>query len=281
MSQTLYISVVSHNQQNLIKQNFRSFAKELGQFKIKLTIVDNTGSKDLQNFCKKEKIFYFHDGKKRGFGANHNKIFSLFSPKDDDIFLVCNPDIIIDSTQLQGMLEIFVKEKHEIYAPAIYFDKAKTIRDNPDKNFPGLLNFVISVTTGKRLHYGTRLNTKSTNWISGAFMLFRASVFKELKGFDEDYFMYCEDLDICYRAKKLGKTIYNDNRFYVIHNAQMQSRRLLSKNMLWHSISAIKFLTKNQHYKLLNNTIKLRKSKHKNHNRVYQTPRKDTENIYP
>ena len=276
MSKTLYISVVSHNQQDLIKQNFSSFVKQIDQFKIELAILDNTGSKELKEFCKKEQLFYFHDGKQRGFGSNHNRLFSLLSPKDEDIFLVCNPDIIVEPIQLQGMLNIFENENHEIYAPTIYFDTDKTIKDNPDKNFPGLLNFAISVATGKRLHYGTRINTKSPNWISGAFMLFRAKTFRELNGFDEDYFMYCEDLDICYRAKKNHKVIFNDNRFYVIHNAQMQSRRLLSKNMLWHSISAIKFLTKNQHYKLLNHTTKLRKSQNQH---IQKILRRDIENI--
>ncbi len=276
MSKTLYISVVSHNQQDLIKQNFSSFVKQIDQFKIKLAILDNTGSKELKEFCKKEQIVYFYDGKQRGFGANHNRVFSLLSPKDEDLFLVCNPDIIVEPMQLRGMLNIFENENHEIYTPTIYLDKNKTIKDNPDKNFPGLLNFAISVATGKRLHYGTRINTKNPSWISGAFMLFRAKIFRELNGFDEDYFMYCEDLDICYRAKKNHKVIFNDNRFYVIHNAQMQSRRLLSKNMLWHSISAIKFLTKNQHYKLLNHTIKLRKSQNQH---IHKIPRRDIENI--
>jgi len=45
--------------------------------------------------------------------------------------------------------------------------------------------------------------------VSGGFVAIRGEVFKQLNGYDADYFMYVEDMDLCFRAKELGfKTIY-------------------------------------------------------------------------
>jgi N-acetylglucosaminyl-diphospho-decaprenol L-rhamnosyltransferase len=42
------------------------------------------------------------------------------------------------------------------------------------------------------------------DWVTGAAMLMRKECFDRLKGFDESYFMYFEDVDLCYRARRLG-----------------------------------------------------------------------------
>ncbi len=46
--------------------------------------------------------------------------------------------------------------------------------------------------------------TREVDWIFGAFLLFRCHVLEEVGGFDEDYFMYSEDMDLCYRVQQQG-----------------------------------------------------------------------------
>ncbi len=53
--------------------------------------------------------------------------------------------------------------------------------------------------------------------ISGAFFLVKREVFDQVGGFDEDYFMYAEDLDLCYRISKAGYRIYFYPRFKALH----------------------------------------------------------------
>ena len=54
------------------------------------------------------------------------------------------------------------------------------------------------------------LNEESfTDWAAGSLLLFSADTYKKLNGFDEKYFMYCEDIDICYRYKKIdGRGVF-------------------------------------------------------------------------
>jgi N-acetylglucosaminyl-diphospho-decaprenol L-rhamnosyltransferase len=60
-----------------------------------------------------------------------------------------------------------------------------------------------SRTTGS-LPPGPRGLSGSPDWVSGACMLIRRSTLQELGGLDERFFMYCEDMDICYRVRGLG-----------------------------------------------------------------------------
>lgn len=241
---TLYISIVSHGHLEYIRKNFSGFPKRVEETDIELMILDNIGSTALQKWCEKEGVHYHHDGRTRGFGANHNLAFKLFAPKPDERFLVCNPDIRIDREQFARM--VTNSRGCDIYAPVIYFDKAQNRLDNPDKTFPGLLNFAISFVTQKRLHYGTRMRTTEPGWISGAFMLFRAAVYAQLGGFDESYFMYCEDIDICYRAKEAGYRITLDHSCHIEHHAQMDSRNIFSKHSWWHIRSAFRYALKHK-----------------------------------
>jgi GT2 family glycosyltransferase len=248
MSKDVYISIVSHSQEQMVMENFSNISKSLGIFNIKISIIDNTGSPTLESFCKEREFFYYWDGRTRGFGENHNKLFSLLKPKDDDIYIVCNPDIVIQNDQLEGLLHSFLKSKCDLFNVKIYFDKETNHVDNPDKYFPGFLNFIVSFATDSRLHYGNNPNVKNPEWISGAFMVIRPKAYKKLHGFDEEYFMYCEDMDLCYRAYKLGMCIEYDGNYYIEHDTQMDSRKLFSSSMIWHMKSAVRFVVKNKRY---------------------------------
>ncbi len=55
------------------------------------------------------------------------------------------------------------------------------------------------------------------DWITGAFMLIPTKVFESAGGFDEKIFMYTEELELCYRIKKLGQSVVLDPKTSIIH----------------------------------------------------------------
>ena len=247
----VYMSVISHNQEKLIMEHFNSLDFENEEFDIKLILIDNTNSEELKNFADEKGYQYFADEKTRGFGENHNKAFEVSQAKDNDIFIVCNPDVILEEEQLFSMLKNFIIKKREFSNVTCYYDREKKILSNPDRHFPCFLNFVFSIAFQKRFHYGTNTNVTNPEWISGEFFLITANTYKKLNGFDDDYFMYVEDIDLCYRAKKLGITIFHDKEFYIIHETQMASRNLLSSSFKMHLSSVFRYLVKNKIFCLL------------------------------
>lgn len=58
---------------------------------------------------------------------------------------------------------------------------------------------------------------REQDWVTGAFFLTRKKIFDRLKGFDVDYFMYTEEVDLCFRIKKLGYKIYYLPDWEIIH----------------------------------------------------------------
>ena len=66
-------------------------------------------------------------------------------------------------------------------------------------------------------------------------MLFSSKDFETLKGFDERFFLYFEDTDICYRANKIGFTVGSstDKYFDLIHFAQRKSLKSVEYYLLY------------------------------------------------
>lgn len=54
-------------------------------------------------------------------------------------------------------------------------------------------------------------------WFQGSLVLIRHEIFKQLSGFDDDFFMYCEDVDLCLRVKKLGLDLLKNDDLEVYH----------------------------------------------------------------
>lgn len=238
----IHISVVSHNQENLIIRNFKNFELEYDNYQISLVFIDNTNSKKLEAFAKEGNHIYYADEKTRGYGENHNIGFKISNVNDDDIFIICNPDVILEKEQFIGMLDNFISNKHQFGNVKSYYDIEKTIEENPDRYFPYFLNFVFSILLKKRFHYGTNNNVLNPEWISGGFMIIKANLYKQLNGFDERYFMYVEDIDICYRANKQGIKINHDKNHYIIHETVMDSRKVLSASFKMHIKSVFTYI---------------------------------------
>ncbi len=242
----VYIGIVSHGHDDIIKNNFKNFPREFKNFKVHIGLIDNINSKELEQFCREQNILYYADEKTRGYGENVNKIFSILNPKDEDIFIVSNPDIYIPPDQLEKIVDFFYKEKPDLLGVKVYLNRELSRVSSQNRKFPCILDFIISFITKKRPYMKDPNIKTEPDWISGAFMVWNAGSFRKIHGFDESYFMYCEDIDICFKAKKQNMKIIYNPEFYVIHESQLQSRNLLSKHFYWHIKSILKFLIKNR-----------------------------------
>jgi N-acetylglucosaminyl-diphospho-decaprenol L-rhamnosyltransferase len=83
------------------------------------------------------------------------------------------------------------------------------------------------------------------DWLLGAFLLLRRAMLEELRGFDEGYRLYGEDIDLAYRARQAGwERWYVPEAIVVHHHQAVTDRRFLTRRTLWHWRSIGRFVRK-------------------------------------
>jgi GT2 family glycosyltransferase len=229
---------------------------QLNNFQCRIIIKDNKKSNDLKKICFKHDVIYCDSEQTMGFGANNNYavkfIADNYSINDNDYFLFLNPDILFSLEQLHELLMVLDENKPAACTIDLFKDEEFKQRDFFIRRFPTAIDFFSSYLLGKNSTIINRDNIKNPiviDWCAGSFMVIRADVFMSLNGFDEKYFMYCEDLDICFRMKLSGYTMTYFPGVYAVHYAQHANRKIFSKPFYWHVKSAARFLFKSYRYK--------------------------------
>jgi N-acetylglucosaminyl-diphospho-decaprenol L-rhamnosyltransferase len=84
-----------------------------------------------------------------------------------------------------------------------------------------------------------------SDWFLGAFLFLRREMLVELGGLDEGYHLYCEDIDLAYRAAQAGwERWYVPGAVVVHHHQAVTDRRFLTRRTLWHWRSMARFVRK-------------------------------------
>lgn len=103
--------------------------------------------------------------------------------------------------------------------------------------------------TSKRVKREAKYYTKNVNvdFIQGCFMFFKAEIFSEIGGFDTNLFLYYEEMDVCYRLKKMGYSSWlcPKTTFLHLHGASTNKSFLIKKEL---KISQLYILRKNYNY---------------------------------
>jgi GT2 family glycosyltransferase len=161
-----------------------------------------------------------------GFGANHNKAFEYCT---SEFYCVLNPDVELVSP---GLWEALV---HEASVPGTGLAYPMVL--NPDGSVQDNEREAVTPTALLRRHLLHRPDTK-IDWISAAFWLVPSAVYRRLGGFDERYFMYCEDTDFCLRLRLEGWKLRRAEAV-VVHDASRTSRKEL-RHFAWHVRSLLR-----------------------------------------
>ncbi|MDZ7320186.1 glycosyltransferase family 2 protein [Kosakonia sacchari] len=244
---SVFFSIVSHNHLAVLK-SMNCVGALANKYNVVLKNNVQSESEALKEYCKEHHIHLVDHLYGNGFGANNNIVYSYccehLNMGDDDVFIVLNPDVKIDNNSVEQLVSTMFERKIRVASISLYKDADYNTRDYSVRHFPQLYSFVSSFLgfANKTFIRSATDQITTVDWAAGSFLAFNAGHYRKLRGFDERYFMYCEDIDICYRSYKMGYPMQYVPYICAIHLAKHQNRKVFSKHFYWHAKSAFRFL---------------------------------------
>ena len=218
--------VITHNNEDCIGKCLSQLKSSDG-VRCEIIVVDNNSTDKTKAIIKEEfpNVLLCKSDINRGYSYGINK--GVANSKGDVIFIM-NPDAQLLTTNLRNMYE-YIKSNHvSVLGPKVI---------NPDgtrqfsaRRFPtlktGFFNRLSLITkllpNNKYSNY--YLNpiidddkTQNVDWVSGCSMVIRRDIYEKLSGFDEDFFLFNEDVDFCYRSKKIDYKVQYYPYIIVMH----------------------------------------------------------------
>lgn len=192
-------------------------------------------------------------GRNLGYGAGVNRGLAVFAGEREppEWVLVSNADLVVHSGALPAL-------RHALVAHPAWAIVGPRIFDEPGDIYPSVRGFPSFVDAAghallalfnphnrftKRYNPGTPGGqvVVPAGWVSGSCFLARRSALEELGGFDETYFMYLEDTDLCWRAHHAGWGVGFAGTAEVTHVQGVSTARHPYRMMVEHHRSALRF----------------------------------------
>lgn len=226
VSKDLSIIIVNFNAGIFLYECLKSLDESKGDLNLDIWVVDNASSDGSLEHVKKSfpKINFVENKENIGYGAASN--IALKQVKNEFILLL-NPDCYVTNQTLEEMLK-FMQENEDVGAATCKVEKLDGSIDLAShRGFPTpWASFLYYIFKNDKLYHLTNKDMNilhEVDAIAGAFFITRKSVLDKVGLFDEDYFLYAEDIDLCFRIKKAGfKVMYVPN-VKVLHHKGISS----------------------------------------------------------
>ena len=181
-----------------------------------------------------------------GFAANHNQAFTRSTGQ---FFCVLNPDVRLNENPFPALLSSLQDSTVGVVAPLVVSNSGH-IEDSA-RVFPTPFKIICKAFGGcKGSDYLIKSEPIYPDWVGGMFMLFPREVFEKLNGFNERFFLYYEDVDLCARLRLQGYQVVLCPNAKVIHEAQRSSHKSL-KYLSWHIASMLRFFCSSVFFKII------------------------------
>ncbi len=236
--------IVNHNYMTDIQKLLASLEASISNEEYEVVIVDNAsldGSQEYFSNC--DDIKYIYLKKNIGYGAANN---IGVKASNAELVVLINPDTLVENKNFDIFIEKVKNDNVGVLAPKIiypdgqvqpncgayatlttyilqlfkigYFIRKFNLIDRV-QNFVNYVPLVKKSFIGVYLDNFTSVSTnKKCDWVSGACMIINKKVFDAVDGFDENFFLYCEDEDLCRRISFAGYNILIDSGFTIVHN---------------------------------------------------------------
>jgi len=233
---TLSIIIVNYNVRDLLLAAIASLGDALEGIESEIIVVDNASTDGAVEVLQRDypEIITIPLPRNLGFGAANN--VGIERARGGFILLL-NPDTIVQDDTIRTMLDFMAEHPEATFAGCKIILPDGSLDPVSKRGFPSPWSSFCRVFGLSRLFPRSRFfggynltwldpdTTSEIDALAGCFMFCRADALKALGGFDTDFFMYGEDLDLCYRAKKAGGRVYYHPATSILHRKGESTRR--------------------------------------------------------
>lgn len=255
----LSVCVVHYHAEDHLEKFLESFVEHRPEFLHEVIIVDNGSDVDLREWVSErfgEWVRVLTPGKNVGFGAAHN--LAVQEAKGEYV-LLANADVQLRDKSLAKMLEFAdAQGRLGLVGPRLYYPTGEV--QESSRRFPSFVDLA-----SKRLEFVPRFQRRAdrylmrdvsfelpveVDWLVGAVLLMKRERFLEVGGFDERFFLFFEDTDLCRRLQEKGYQVWYYPASSMIHEKQRLSESSrpgmwIFKKTFWiHLASAVKYFRK-------------------------------------
>ncbi len=232
----LSVIIVNYNVKEFLQNLLDSLQKAVSKISHEIIVVDNASDDGSVEFIREKfpQITLFTNKTNLGFSKANNVALKVAKGK---FILLINPDTLVSEDTITKMIEFFNTHPDAGLAGCKILNPDGSLQLACRRSFPGPWTSFCKVTglstmfpkskllARYNLTYLDENSTYEVDAISGSFMMLKREVYEKVGGFDEQFFMYGEDLDICYRIQKDGYKVYYYPDTQIIHYKGESTKR--------------------------------------------------------
>ncbi len=215
------IAILNYNGQSLLETYLPGIVKNAPR-DCELVLIDNGSSDGSLHFVQHHfpEVRIIRLMKNYGFASGYNKAIAQL---DSDYIVFLNSDIRVDADWISPVIEFMMKDPLVMVCqPKILSDTNKHLFEYAGAAGGFIDGLAYPFCRGRIIDHleedrGQYDDSQEIFWASGAAMVVKAISFKALGGFDEDYFAHQEEIDLCWRIKRIGGKVYAFGKTHVFH----------------------------------------------------------------
>jgi len=252
----LTVSIVSHGHKEYIPRCLSSLFQQTTGIDFSVVLVLNTQEEGLERYVEESfpQVEVMINPRPLGFAENNNQVYRNTSSR---YFLLLNPDTILLNNALKDLVTFFDSHSQAaICGPKLLYPDG-TLQLSC-RFFPTLSTVLLRRTPLRVFFPRSRIardytleewdhgSIREVDWVFGACLMVRRSAVDAVGLLDEDLFLFCEDIDWCYRLKKSGWKVFYVPHALVQHDLDDASyNRFLGHYRIVHYRSMFRYWRKN------------------------------------
>ncbi len=219
--------IVNYNSKNVLERCLSDIKKTSKKYSYEIIVANNDKEKLI---LADESVKVINNKNNLGFGRANNLLAKIAI---GEVFVFVNPDTHSFSDNFCDIINLLT-DNVGIVAPNILNNDGKIEKWSYGKTV-SLLTIIKNNIFGFRDFCYLREKC-SVGWVSGAVFCIKAKLFNKIGGFDEEFFLYYEDVDLCRRVKKAGFKIIKTAKFKVRHvGGSSMNKKSLQKKYYYNS----------------------------------------------